>query len=124
MSLDTIRVSEKAKNQLVTLKRRTGLEQWNYLCRWAFCASLAEESTPPDSDIQSDSSVEMTWKTFGGDYHHVYKALLKQRCKRDGYDITDENLEHQFKLHLHRGIGYLVGEDELQSIQDLVERVV
>jgi DNA sulfur modification protein DndE len=124
MSLDTIRVSEEAKNQLITLKRRTGLEQWNYLCRWAFCVSLAESNPPPDSDINTDSSVEMTWKTFGGDHHHVYRALLKQRLRRDGIEITEESLENQFTLHLHRGIGYLVGEDDLQSIEALVQRAI
>ncbi|WP_435947067.1 DndE family protein [Dryocola sp. BD586] len=34
MSIDNVRLSEKAKQQLITLKRRTGIENWNVLCRW------------------------------------------------------------------------------------------
>jgi hypothetical protein len=26
--------------QLIRLKTRTGITQWNILCRWAFCLSL------------------------------------------------------------------------------------
>ena len=42
MSLKQIRLSSQAKEQLIRLKTRTGIQQWNILCRWAFCLSLAE----------------------------------------------------------------------------------
>jgi DNA sulfur modification protein DndE len=32
--IENVRISEKAKNQLITLKRRTGIQNWNTLCRW------------------------------------------------------------------------------------------
>lgn len=44
--IETVRVSEKAKVQLITLKRRTGIQNWNVLCRWALCSSLAESLNP------------------------------------------------------------------------------
>lgn len=122
MSLDTVRVSEEAKNQLITLKRRTGLDQWNYLCRWALCASLSEPNPPPKSDVKTDSSIEIGWKTFGGGNDHVYRALLKERCRQDDIPVTEESLEEQLKLHLHRGIGYLVGDDKLQDIEALLRK--
>ena len=31
--LDNIRLSQKAKDQLIRLKRHTGIEHWNVLCR-------------------------------------------------------------------------------------------
>ena len=31
--VDVVRVDERAKNQLTTLKRRTGIKNWNVLCR-------------------------------------------------------------------------------------------
>jgi DNA sulfur modification protein DndE len=49
MPVGNIRLSEQAKNQLITLKRRTGVSQWNVLCRWAVCRSLAEPGRPPGS---------------------------------------------------------------------------
>ena len=61
--IETVKVSEKAKVQLITLKRKTGIQNWNVLCRWALCLSLAEKSIPPDENIVTDSSIEMTWPT-------------------------------------------------------------
>jgi len=44
---------------------------------------------------------------FGGECHELYLALLKERCAGDGLGTSDEVLGRQFRLHLHRGIGYL-----------------
>ena len=65
MVVEHIRLSQKAKDQLIKLKRNTGIEQWNVLCRWAFCLSLSEASAPRVTKIPSDSNVEMSWKVFG-----------------------------------------------------------
>lgn len=119
MALDHIKLSEKAKDQLVKLKRVTGIPHWNILCRWAFCTSLAEPTIPSPTKIPADSSVEMTWKIFGGSYEEVYLALLRQRCEADGLGASDEVLSVQFRLHLHRGIGHLAAEKSLKSIADL-----
>ncbi len=115
MAIEHIRVSNRAKEQLVRLKRRTGIQNWNVLCRWAFCVSLAEPSVPPPARIVTDSSVEMTWRVFGGIYHELYLALLKERCKRDGFGISSDVLANQFKLHLHRGISYLAADKDLKA---------
>ncbi|MCL4207026.1 MAG: DNA sulfur modification protein DndE [Pirellulaceae bacterium] len=89
------------------MKTRTGIGQWNILCRWAFCLSLAEVTPPTPVEIPADSNVEMSWLVFGGEHHALYSALLKTRCVRDGLDTGDETLFRQFRLHLHRGIGDL-----------------
>lgn len=122
MSLEHIRVSERGRDQLVRLKRPTGIQQWNVLCRWAFCVSLADPSIPTPTKIPSDSSVEMTWKVFGGACDELYMALLKERCKRDGLGTSDEVISTQFRLHLHRGIGILAADRRLRNIGDLVRR--
>lgn len=121
MAIEQIRLSQTAKEQLVRLKRRTGLKNWNVLCRWAFCRSLAEPTKPSPVPIPADSSVEMTWKTFAGPYAAVYLALLKTRCHVDGLDLTEESLNQNFRLHLHRGIAYLAGDKALQEIEDLAQ---
>jgi len=122
MSLEHIRVAERAKDQLARLKRSTGIQHWNVLCRWAFCVSIADPSVPTPIKIPSDSSVEMTWKVFGGAHEEIYLALLKERCRRDGMDLSDEVLTSQFRLHLHRGIGFLAADRRLKNIADLVRR--
>ena len=115
MSLEHIRVSKQAREQLIRLKRHTGIEQWNVLCRWAFCRSLAEPGIPPPARIPADSNVEMSWRVFGGRQHELYLALLKERCLRDGLGTAEEVLDTQFRLHLHRGIAYLANDRRMRD---------
>lgn len=116
---DRIRLSEKAKQQLIQIRRRTGIDAWNVLCRWAFCLSLSESSKPQDTNIKTDSNIELTWRTFAGaGYEGVYYALLKNRCIRDNLAIDDDALAKYFKLHLHRGIGYLADSNRIRKLED------
>jgi DNA sulfur modification protein DndE len=110
MAIETIRISVQGREQLSRLKRYTGIEHWNVLCRWAFCVSLAEPTRPPETKQKSDSAVEMTWKTFGGPYAEIYWALLEERCYREGISLEQERLAEQFRLHLHRGAELLGGK--------------
>ena len=105
--IETVKVSEKARIQLITLKKRTGIQNWNVLCRWAFCLSLKEETPLPNETIVTDSSVEMTWRTFTGGEESLYMNLLMYRAKKDQIKIEKYELNKYFKLHLHRGISYL-----------------
>lgn len=118
--IETVRVSEKAKIQLITLKRRTGIQNWNILCRWALCSSLAEKSEPPNEDIPSDSSIEMTWKTFTGGEEEIYLALIKLRANQAKRSLDKESINRYFRLHLHRGISYLVSNTKMNKIEDLI----
>ncbi|PWW65624.1 DNA sulfur modification protein DndE [Actinokineospora spheciospongiae] len=120
MPVENITLSQRGRDQLVTLKRRTGIANWNTLCRWAFCRSLAEPSTPPLAKHPADSNVTMNWRTFAGQHEDIYWALLRQRCDADGLPLDEETLALQFRIHLHRGIGYLVGDRGLRSISDLL----
>jgi DNA sulfur modification protein DndE len=118
--IERIKLSLSARDQLVKLKRYTKIEQWNILCRWAFCRSLAEPSIPSPVPIPTDSNVEMTWKVFGTDLTDILLIALKQRCHEDGLGTDKETLATQFRLHLHRGIGYLAGDPNIKKIEDLI----
>ena len=108
-SIDVIRLSEKQKQQLIILKRKTGIENWNVLCRWALCMSLADPTVPPKEDIPSDSNVEMTWKTFAGDQASVYLSLLKVAAiKSVNSDKKAMELHDVLKAHISRGINFLL----------------
>jgi DNA sulfur modification protein DndE len=118
--VDHIRLSRTGRDQLVTLKRRTGIAHWNVLCRWALCRSLAEPSAPPAAKLPSDGNVEMTWRVFAGNHGDELWALLRQRCHQEGLALDEETLGQQFRLHLHRGIGYLIGDPRLTNIAGLL----
>jgi DNA sulfur modification protein DndE len=118
--IDRFKLSQTAKDQLLKLRRHTKIDQWNILCRWAFCRSLAEPTIPSPVPIPADSNVELTWRVFGGEISDILLIALKQRCHNDGLGCGKETLATQFRLHLHRGIGYLAGDPNLKKIEDLI----
>lgn len=124
MPIERFRLSQKSKDQLIKLKRWTGVQHWNVLCRWAFCASLAEPTLPPAVREPADSSVELDWKTFGGAYDELYMALLRERCLADGLGTSDEVLSAQFRFHLQRGIGILASDRRLSERGGLLNRLI
>ncbi len=107
-----------AKDQLIRLKRFTGIEQWNTLCRWAFMRSLAEPTPPSPAPLAAMSNVELSWEVFAGPWGHTLWLVLKERCHRDGMATTNDVVLDQFRLHLHRGIAYLAS-DGIKQIEDL-----
>ncbi len=120
MTIKQFRISAQARDQLIRLKTRTGITQWNILCRWAFCLSLRQSTPPTPIEIPSDSNVEMTWQVFGGEAHELFLALLKERCEQEGLGTSDDVLLRQFRLHLHRGINHLATPQAIRSIADLI----
>lgn len=113
--IETVRISPAGKDQLVTLKRRTGLKHWNELGRWALCRSLAEPSRPPDVPIPTEGGIEIEWRTFAGRLADLYLDLLRQRCVTDELTADAATVQRQLLLHLHRGIGYLAGDPALSK---------
>ena len=118
--VEVVRVDERAKGHLMTLKRRTGIKNWNVLCRWALCVSLAEPSPPAEQEVGVLSNLEMSWSTFGGQSADLYAALIRARCEVDGVATAPEAVGRHFRTHLHRGITYLVGEQDTKSLSGLI----
>jgi len=121
MKLDALRLDEVAKNRLMTLRRRTGIETRNVLCRWALCISLVEESTPRANSVDEKKEIEISWDIFAGKMASVYRGLLIERCKKEGLEITRANLNFVLSQHVHRGIGYLLSSKSSKSITGLIQ---
>ncbi len=124
MSIENIRVVESDRDLLVRLKRHTGIKNWNVLCRWAFCMSLADPNPTSVDPTGAWSNIEMTWRVFSGAYSDVYKALLVQRCHEDGIELSESSLEREFNRHLHRGIGHLANISTKPSLREILALVV
>lgn len=120
MIVKQIRLSNSAKDRLSRLKGKTGIKNWNVLCRWAVCYSLHEGSIPTDIPINADSNVEMSWYTFAGEYSELYEALIMAWCLEKAIEPNEENLSKFFKLHLERGISYLTGTNFIKNLDDLL----
>ncbi len=120
MIVKQIKLSNLSKDRLGRLKGKTGIKNWNILCRWALCYSLAENTMPTDLPIVADSNVEMSWYTFGGEYSDIYDALMIAWCEKMNLPTDEETLAKYFKLHLERGIAYLSGTNFIKNLDDLL----
>ncbi len=124
MIIKQIKLSNQSKEKLSRLKGKTGIKNWNTLCRWALCYSIGENTIPTDVPINADSNVEMTWFTFAGEYSEIYETIVKAWCLSKELPIDDETVAKYFKLHLERGIGYLSGTNFIKSLDDLLKLAV
>ena len=120
MFIKQIKLPTQSKDRLSRLKGRTGIQNWNVLCRWALCFSLSESTIPTDFELPADSNLEMSWLTFAGENNEIYEALIRAWCIQNSLSTDDETLNKYFKLHLNRGISYLAGTGVIKSVDDLV----
>lgn len=119
---DIIRLGKQSRDQLIKLKRHTGIESWNIICRWAFCASLRETSLPPLDKTSAKDGVEISWSVFAGDASDYYAGLLliwRRNYATNCKDVDDAALLH---AHIRRGLGYLAAGTETRSISDFTKR--
>lgn len=111
ITIDRVRISAAGKQQLSTLKRRTGIEHYNVICRHALCASLANNTIPPDEDMNFSGGLEIDWKVFAGESDTVLKNILSTRTLLDYRDINTTRVKQCLALHLHRGLSYLTSSN-------------
>lgn len=120
MLIDNIRLGQQSRDQLIRLKRITGIEHWNVLCRWAFCLSIADKNPPPLPKLSGDAAVEMTWKTFAGEHADTFIALLIQRAHEEASRADREALSDLVRIHITRGIGFLTARRQMNGIHDML----
>lgn len=103
--IETVRVSAKGKETLIKIKKNTGLEHWNEVCRLALCLSLSDPTIPQKPAKFGDNSIEMEWKTFTGSFQEELTSLIVLRAQKDGIDFSKkETLSEYLKSHLERGV--------------------
>lgn len=124
MIIKQIKLTNVSKDRLGRLKGKTGIKNWNVLCRWALCYSLSENTMPTDIPIVADSNVEMSWYTFGGEYSDIYDAIMIAWCKKMGLPTDEETLTKYFKLHIERGIAHLSGTNFIKNLDDLLNLAI
>lgn len=117
---DSVRIGADIREMLITMKRRTGVMNWNVLCRWALCRSLAEPTAPTAVTAVGEAAVEMTWKTFAGSAGDIYWWLVKQRTIELGLPLDEQTLAGQLRAHITRGTQYMVGDSNMRDTPDLV----
>ena len=117
--VETVRVSQRGKEILIRLKRKTGIEHWNVLCRWALMNSLANPTRPPQPPPNEESNVEMKWQTFGGVQSDLCALLVRARALRDHGATSNIDLGEYFKAHLERGLAAIQNRRDLADFISL-----
>src|SRR5215467_6578526 len=117
MKLTKLRLTKDASNRLRFAAGKTGLTP-NLLCRIGFCLSLAEP-TPLDPEKYPEEEREFNRYTLLGEYDPLFVALLRERCRRDGVDLS--KMPDFFRAHMNRGIALLQGR--VKSIADIGELI-
>lgn len=105
--IERIRINAQGRSQLVQIKRKTGIDQYNVICRYALVLSLAEKSIPPTENGTLGNGIEIDWRTFCGGETILYEDMIAHRCKEEGKKINEENARECLTIHVHRGLAYL-----------------
>jgi DNA sulfur modification protein DndE len=120
--VETVRISKQGRDQLIKVRRQTGIEHWNTLCRWALVLSLREKTPPAVPRQKLDGGVEMTWKVFAGDEGELLSSLIRLRSSKDNFGTDPESLSQCLRAHLHRGLSYLASGKDTKTIADFISR--
>jgi DNA sulfur modification protein DndE len=118
---ETLRLGKQSRDHLIKLKRITGIEHWNIICRWALVVSLREPTRPSPPPENAEGGVEIPWKVFAGELGSPLNALVRMRVHADG-DTADQDPGSVLRAHVTRGLGYLASGTETKSIADFIRR--
>ena len=119
-NVETVRLGADTKIHLSTLKKRTGIANWNTLCRWAFCLSVSDGSPVRNREDMGVGAVEMSWKTFAGEEDEIYRLLLVDRCQSEHGAVDRDMLAKTLRQHIARGAARLVSNRDLKSVGELL----
>jgi DNA sulfur modification protein DndE len=108
--IERVRLTAAAKQQLSTLKRRTGIEHYNVIGRHALCVSLANKTKVPSETLQFGGGLEIDWKTFAGEVEATLTNLLILRAIAEEGEAGPAAVRKVLHTHLHRGLGYLTSD--------------
>jgi DNA sulfur modification protein DndE len=120
--VETVRISKQGRDQLIKIRRQTGIENWNIICRWALCVSLREPTPPAHPKEKLDGGVEMTWKVFAGEEAEILASLILLRRGKDGFSEDHDGLSRCLRAHINRGLAYVSSGKDTKSIADFLQR--
>jgi len=115
--VQTVVTTPRGRDQLINLKRQTGVAQWNIIMRWAVCASIREETPPPPAEREGSDGerVSVDWEVFAGDLNQEITAAFWMRHAGEPNHGTPQAAADSFKRHLQRGLNILEAKLERSS---------
>ena len=117
IKIESLKTTTHIKNVLSSIKRVTGIEYWNVICRWALCISLKQKSLPRLVEEKLDG-VEIDYDVFVGKNNSIYTQLLINNLIKHNIEITKSNVYKYLYAHVNRGVSILYNK-KMKSIKDL-----
>jgi len=112
--IERVKLTAAAKQQLITLKKKTGIEHYNTICRHALVVSLSNPAPAPTENFHFANGLEIDWDVFAGGSGNVYLNLLLVRTAQEGYPCTANHVRQTLSSHVHRGLSYLASRKETE----------
>ena len=112
--IERVKLTAAAKQQLITLKRRTGIDQYNTICRHALVVSLSNPAPAPVENLQFINGIEIDWDVFSGGYGETYLNMLIVRTLADAGQSTPLQIRQTLSSHVHRGLSYLASRKDTE----------
>ncbi|AFM64480.1 DNA sulfur modification protein DndE [Pseudomonas aeruginosa] len=103
--IDRVRLTAAAKNQLITIKKRTGIVHYNSICRHAMCISLSASSDLVVERLSFSEGLEIDWSVLTGGNEELYINIIKASLGKE--DVSEELLKDMATAHIHRGLSYI-----------------
>jgi DNA sulfur modification protein DndE len=124
--VQTVVTTPRGRDQLINLKRHTGVPQWNIIMRWAVCASLREETPPPPAEREGADGdrVSVDWETFAGDLNQEITSAFWMRHASETSHGTDQAASESFKRHLQRGLNILEAKTEKGGAKTILAKMI
>lgn len=104
---ESVRLSEIEKELLTRIKRKTSIESWNVICRWALAAGLASNQTNLTKSHEKLGAVDIRWETFAGRWSDFICASVFAAHRSYILQNPNVTVAEFFQMALARGIRIL-----------------
>lgn len=118
--VDTIRLSQIDRDRLIRMKRLTGIESWNVICRWALLLGLDARKGEVDEDEHGRGALEIKWDTFAGSHSRLFIHLINW-CYHEARGPKKGSLSQFVHGRLAHGILILSKPGTLQNTATLAK---
>ena len=100
--VETVRITAAQRDAINQIKRATGLEHNNHVCRLALLISLADP-TPPPATLPAKTAQEIDWKTFAGEHAAILASLVPKSTSQSGKatQVVSDHLDRGIRLILN-----------------------
>jgi DNA sulfur modification protein DndE len=116
--VDSIRLSQADRDRLIRIKRFTGIESWNVLCRWALLLGLKARKGEVDELEEGRDALEIKWDTFAGPQSRILIQLI-QWCYHHRRGAKNVSLSQFVHGRLAHGILIISKPGTVQNVTSL-----